>query len=366
MKPKDFIENFILFVIFLVLIQTFLDDFSVAMCWSWHARKVLVFSGFAFDLFFSLEFLIRYFAALSRGKAVHYIYREQGWIDFLAAFPLLFFSSGPAFLSVLQGGVFLGAGGFLNVLKVVKTVRIARVLRLLRLLKVFKKIKFVNSRMAQRHVTRIVTTAISSFVLTMTAVSFLGSMFPVLSREDEFMGKQEETARIAQLLLDEGKLARMQSEFKNDASVLIIQNSQGSLYSRYDNAYYNYWFGHGDYGTVKAGDIILFYSLKSVYARESVNNLIVFFSIIGMLLILMLSYSPHFAMTITDPVNIMYRGLSDPSYNLEVLIPGEFRDDDVFRLAGEFNREYLPLKARNTEETGGLALKVDDIDELFK
>ncbi len=366
MKPRDFIENCVLFVIFLVLIQTFLDDLSVVMSWSWPARRMLIVSGFVFDLFFSLEFLIRYFAALGKGRGIHYIYREQGWIDFLAAFPLLFFSSGPALLSVLQGGVFMGAGGFLNVLKVVKTVRIARVLRLLRLLKVFKKIKFVNSRMAQRHMTRIVTTAISSFVLTMTLVSFLSSFFPVLNGEEEYMKKQEDSARIAQFFWDGGEPGRISGEFKDDESVLIIQGPRGSLYSRYDNAHYRYWFGPGDYGTVKAGDIILFYSLKSLYARESVNNLIIFFSIIGMLLLLMLSYSPHFAMTITDPVNIMYQGLSDPSYNLEVLVPGEFQSDDIFRLAREYNREYLPLKARNTRDSGGLVLKVDNIEDLFK
>ena len=167
-----FIENFILFVIFMVLVQTFLEDLAVILSWSWSVRKILIITGFGFDLFFTMEFLTRYFSALKKGKGIQYFVYQRGWIDLIASLPLLLLSSGPAVISLIAGGAFVTGAGMLNMLKVVKTVRIARILRLLRLLKVFKKIKFVHSSMAQRHLTRIITTVISSLVLALTAVFF--------------------------------------------------------------------------------------------------------------------------------------------------------------------------------------------------
>jgi hypothetical protein len=83
----------------------------------------------------------------------------------------------------------------------------------------------------------------------------------------------------------------------------------------------------------------------------------------------LLIYSPHFAMTVTDPIHVMRRGMSEPNYSLEVKIPAVYRQDDVYSLAGEYNRVFLPMKDREraTEEgdSGGSALSLGDIDGLF-
>ena len=365
-KSRDLIENFILFVILLVLVQTFVEDLAVLLGWSWSVRKTLVISGFGFDLFFTFEFLVRYFAALRKGRAMHYMTRERGWVDLIASLPLLLFSSGPGVIALLEGASFIGAASILNILKVVKTVRIARILRLLRLLKIFKKIKFVNAVMAQRHITRIITTVISSFVLTLTAASFLLAMLNVNDAELDFVEKHEVMAKTVEHLIDQDK-ASLLKEFEGYESVLIIRTSKGTVYTRYDNDYYDRWFGPSDYGYLESGDVEFFYSLKPIYAAESKTNLLIFTAILIMLIVLMLTYSPHFALTITDPVNIMLRGMSDSSYNLEVLIPGEFSEDGVYKLAQQYNEEYLPLKARSSDQgQGSSALKVDDFDDLFK
>ena len=36
-----------------------LEDLAVIMGWSWTVRRVLLFTGFGFDIFFSIEFLTR-------------------------------------------------------------------------------------------------------------------------------------------------------------------------------------------------------------------------------------------------------------------------------------------------------------------
>lgn len=59
MEIKNFLENFILLAILLVIIHTFLYEVSIYYHWSIDARKALVFSGLAFDLIFTIEFLVR-------------------------------------------------------------------------------------------------------------------------------------------------------------------------------------------------------------------------------------------------------------------------------------------------------------------
>ena len=65
-KITDFLEGLVILIIILVLIQTFLEDLSVLLAWTWSSRRVLLITGFFFDLFFTVEFLIRTYSALSR------------------------------------------------------------------------------------------------------------------------------------------------------------------------------------------------------------------------------------------------------------------------------------------------------------
>ena len=367
-KTSSAIENFILFIILLVLVQTFMEELAVVLSWSWSIRKTLIFTGFGFDLFFTLEFLVRYFSALKKGEGLRYLLKRQGWIDLIASMPLLLLSSGPALISVLEGHAFIGAAGMLNILKVVKTVRIARILRLLRLLKFFKKIKFVHSSMAQRHLTRIITTVISTMVLSLTLITFLVHLVDIPSAANDFVSKHEALIQTASDLKEKDLLTWYgNSLFEGQDSVLIVRSSEGTIYSRYRNSEYRSWFGPSDYGYVQQGDLEIFYSLKPLFAGESADNLIIFMAILVMLILLMLLYSPHFAMTVTDPINIMAKGFRESSYNLEVLIPEDLKEDDIFRLAKLYNEEYLPMKARNNSSESGssLELKLEDFDDLL-
>ena len=102
-KRGAFVENIVIVVIFLVLVQTFVEDLAILLGWSWHVRKILIFAGLGFDIFFTVEFLTRLFFAISEGRAKHYFLYERGWIDFLASVPLLMLNSGPTSISLLAG-----------------------------------------------------------------------------------------------------------------------------------------------------------------------------------------------------------------------------------------------------------------------
>ncbi len=360
---RNFLEGMVTVAVVLVLVQTFAEDALVLAGASWAVRRILLISGFAFDVFFTLEFLIRLWDALTRRSLGRYLGREKGWIDFAASVPLLIFTSGPAFLACLAGTSFASAAGLLGVLKVVKVIRMARVLRLLRLLKVVKRIRFAESAMVQRHSVRVITIAAAALIFTATGAGMVFSLWDIRSGE---------------FLLDEGRVSAVPflEEHPEQASdwaasfpgVLILKENGRVKYARYDEADLRNYFGPGDYALVTSGSIAVWFDLRPSAVEQSMLNIVVFLSALFMVAALLVVFSPHFAVTVGDPVNIMLRGMREKSYNLEVRIPPELADDDMFRLASAYNNEFLPLKARGASDASesSLDISLDDLGDLLE
>ena len=99
------------------------------------------------------------------------------------------------------------------------------------------------------------------------------------------------------------------------------------------------------------------------------DNIVFFLIILALVLAYTFYYSPHFAVTISDPIHVMRRGFDENSYNFEVKIDPELKNDDIFKLAEGYNNVYLPMKDRNQAEEGpgadSLELKMDDIKNIF-
>ncbi|MBT3274238.1 MAG: hypothetical protein HN368_13865, partial [Spirochaetales bacterium] len=363
------LESFVIGAIILVLVQTFLEDYAILVGWTWNIRKVLVFTGFFFDLFFTIEFLSRLYSSVYSGRAGQYFFRERGWIDFLASIPLLLLSSGPAVLALLTGGSALFAlGGILNVLKVIKAVKIARVLRLLRVLKIFKQIKYTDSVMAQRHVTKITSLIISLFVILLFIASVALTLLDVESIDSVFTKRNQITAeKIADGLPDEGRAARLFVEEMGE-DVLLVKNGNKTIYSRYKNEFYAENYGPGDYQYVAVAGYDFFFDIKIMLVLQAKDSLIYFGILVLFVVFLLVTYSPHFALTITDPIHVMRKGIEDDAYNLEVKIPDKYRDDDIYKLADAFNRIYLPMKDRalgGAAESKPSLLNLDDVKDLL-
>lgn len=364
-RRSEFLENAVLVVIGLVLVQTFLEDYAVLAGWGRTARVALMVAGFFFDLFFTVEFLIRAVNAAAWGRFGEYFTRERGWIDLAASIPLLLFNSGPTALALLAGANSLVAvGGMLNVLKVVKAIRVARVLRLLRVLKIVKKVKHTDSVMAQRHVARITATSVTTFVVGLMLFSLLSSVVVVPGLDRDVRNR---TLRVgtyleqAELLLP-GRSEDLTTYAQLDDSLLLVRVGGETRFSRYDDATYRSQFAPGDYGYVVDDDVELYFDLRPLTREASRNNIVYFFLIVLTVLVFMVVYTPHFAMTVSDPVHIMRRGMEEPSYNLEIRVPRDYRDDEVYALARRYNETFLPLKARNADQEGaGTSLKLDDV-----
>ncbi len=368
-KIKSFVESIVIMAIFLVLIQTFLEDYAVLTGWSWKLRRVLIFTGLGFDLFFSIEFLIRYFSALTERKGSSYFLEGKGWIDFLASIPLLILNSGPATLAILTGSsFFFGMGGLLNILKIIKAIRIARVLRLLRILKIFRQIKHTGSIMAQRHIAKITTLSITSFVFTLLVFSIFSSLISLPSAEGKFIDNQKISINNFIENIKTGNSSKASEDFADyEADLLIIKNNGQTIYTRYDNPFYSTVFGPGDYQYFKTSEFEFFFDVRELAQIQASSNILFFLVVVMSVLVFLIYYSPHFALTITDPIHIMKRGFQENDYNLEVEIPELYENDDIYKLGVLYNEKYLPLKVRETESNNNQTdLSMDDFEDLFK
>ena len=369
-RVRSFFDNLVIVAIVLVLVQTFLEDLSVVAGWPWSTRRLLIYLGFAFDVFFTVEFLIRLYYAFVKRELAEYILHRRGWIDFLASVPLLLFNSGPAVYGILAGGVGIsGIGGIMNVLKVVKAIRIARVLRLLRVLKIFTRIKHTDSRMAQRHVATVTTIAVTGFVGVMLVFSLFAGVTEVSGLDVWY---QRQNLRRFDYIDSQNLAAPENSQELADfasanSSVLLVKQNGQTRFTQFDNEFYARYFGPSDYFYAGSGALGVFYDLRPVNQHQSRNNLMYFVVIVAVVLAYMLVYSPHFALTVTDPIHIMRRGLEEGGYNLEVKIPSRFKNDEVYRLSRAYNEVFLPMKDRAGEdqESTVLDLDMDDIKDIL-
>ncbi len=366
-KKQGFLEVVVMAAILLVLVQTVLEDAAVLAGWPWNIRRALVFTGFGFDLFFTVEFLVRFYLAVSRGKVRGYLFRERGWIDFFASVPLLMFNSGPMAASLLfSGSLAMGAGGILNLLKVIKAIRIARVLRLLRFVKIFREIKYVDSPMAQRHVASVTTMGVSAVIFTIIGFSTLGAVFPF--PDSGTLEERNEDLLIAGI---EGSLAAggawLSPFLETRSEILILEVEGKTVFSRFPDEYYQKWFGPNDYRYVEGEGCTVFLDGRMSNAMQSRDNLMYCAVIIVMVVVYLFIYSPHFAMTVSDPIYVMRKGMEENGYNLEVKEDPRFPEDDIFALARAYNETFLPLKNRQDGGAGkgALSLDQDAMRDLF-
>jgi hypothetical protein len=371
-KTRSFLENLVIVAIVLVLIQTFLEDFAILMGWSAPVRESLMLAGFAFDLFFTIEFLTRSYDAFRYRRFGRYLWAERGWIDFLAAVPLLVFNSGPAVMAWYVGGIAVaGSGGMLNVLKVVKAIRIARVLRLLRVLKIFRKIKNADSVMAQRHLATISAMVVTVFVFVLLVLSAGGAAVSFSTLDQTY--QQQITSAVEHIETQQLAVAGSETELARFAAthpgIIAVEQGGEVRYSRYGQAYLDANFRAIDYTVLERSAMEVFVDLTPINREQAADNLRYFVIIVSIILMLMLVYSPHFAMTVSDPIHVMRRGMAEKNYRLEVRVPSQYRDDDVYRLAQEYNRVYLPMKDREaaTEDAStSSGLTMGDVKDLFE
>jgi hypothetical protein len=242
-------------------------------------------------------------------------------------------------------------------------------LRLLRIVKIFRSIKYADSPMAQRHLAKIITISITVIVLSLFAYSVIDQQIEAIGPDAAIYVRQR--AILASLKSDDAESV-LKSIDPAREEIFLVKKDGETLYSRYDKEYFKTHIGADDYSYRKDGSVEVFFDMRNINAVVSRNQSwqTLFFFVIVLLLVLtyLIVYSPHFAITVTDPIHVMRRGLDEKDYNLEVRIVDTYRGDDIFRLANLYNDVYLPLKDRTREsvEAAGPELKLDDIKEILE
>ena len=245
-RTGDFLESVVVVVIIVALVHTFLEDLSVLAGWTVAAKRWIIWAGLAIDLFFTIEFFCRLYFALIKGQGAEYLFRQRGWIDFIASIPLLLLNSLPSTLALLAGaGLVTGMGSFLNVLKVIKAVRIARTLRLMRIVKLFRRIRYIRSPMAQRHIAIITTISVTVLVGWVLVSNLLGTLGVLPGLESTVLRDQAARAGfISQGGAEPGTVAARARQVAALDSTLLVARPHGgpTAWTRYDDAYYGAHF----------------------------------------------------------------------------------------------------------------------------
>jgi len=368
-QVKKFFENFILLMILVSLIQLFLEEYAIikVLTIDWKNRIILL--GLLMDLIFSFEFIVRTIAALKEKRFITYFFYQRGWIDFISSIPLLLLNSGPAALVIFQGNtVKKGVFVFLNIIRIIKAVRISRILRIVRILKIFGKIQNTESKMAQRHIATVTVIGVFSLLLCIIFSGFF--ILPdtnslVQTRENDYSGKIEEIITNSELL-NIPMEDYLKFSFYGDANIIFITYDSMTIIRNKPDYFIETHYSDDQYSVIKRGKITVEISLYDISVDKAKENLFYLLLIFVYVVSVVLIYSKTFAQTISDIIFIIFKGIKQKDYNLQVKIHKHYRDEEIYQFAQFYNEKYLPAKQKMNKKNTGTESKISfqDITKL--
>lgn len=336
-------EIFIFFLILIAILETFGEEFAVYMNYSAFIRKLLLVAGCAFDLIFTIEFIARLFASGRRWGTGAYFLSEGGIIDFISSFPLLLFSSGPLVYMTFfadERALIISLGS-LTFLKIVKVMRIARIFRFMRTLKVFGKVR-------RRY---IMTPGIIAIVLTITISISVGSLagFTYLENGQLIRSESAVLRNIVHTYLDKGDLKGLLNVLEGTDAVLFIKRGDEMLYSGVGESFFQKNFFHDDFLTDNFIGYTIYLNNKDAKQAYALIHIMVFSLILGILIGTVTIFRFIFNKHVASVIMVMLRGFQSGTYSTPVRIIRSRENHEIYRLADQYNRKWLPIKRRIIE-----------------
>jgi hypothetical protein len=301
-------------------------------------------------LLFTIEFITRSINAGKNNRLFVYWFYRRGWVDFIAAVPLLILNSGPLVILTFLTGTAEGiaAVGVLNILKVVKAIRVTRILRLIRVMKIFGKIRNAESKMAQHHTAAVSTTAVAVILAVLIIFAFaLGD--PIENSLNERKGYYRDlSARVFGMVGkdEESKKEIVENVFNGDSRILKLYQRDRLLFSRVNEEDWSLKYSSEDYFEIQNSGFTIFVTAVDINKNRAQNSIMIFSVIIVLVFGLMLIYTKHFVQTISDVLFILLRGFKEKGYSLQVKIPKEYTDHEIFQLSAFYNDKFLPAKLK--------------------
>jgi hypothetical protein len=347
-----FLESLLFVLIILVIFETYGEDLAVYLNLSVAMRRYLLMAGFFFDVVFSVEFIARLIMSGKRGKMGRYIAREGGIIDFLASLPLLILSSGPLFFMTylsdsngiimpIVSSLSLGTMGTVRFLKIIKTIRIIRVFRFIRAVKLFGKVK-TRYAMTPRY--------IGAPVLIVTAVSVAALIgFTYLEDERIIQPRAEEVRGIVESYLALEESGELHLFFRGCPSLLFIEEDGEILFQNITPEEFQSSYFNDDYYVVETAGHVVYLDRKDVLKTHALVNMLVFDIIIASIILMTTIYRRFFNRHIASATNVMYRGFKTTDYSTPVRIQNNRKEFEIYQLADQYNKKWLPIKRRIIE-----------------
>jgi len=365
MRGNKFWENFILIAIVFVIVHTFLSDLGLLLRWSIDIRNLIIFAGLFFDTLFTVEFIVRSVVRGRKKQLMTYWVYQRGWVDFLSSVPLLLLSSGPQVFILLSSGTGegLAAIGALNILKIVKAIRVTRVLRLIRVMKIFGKIKNADSKMAQHHTSTISTIAVSIVLFVIIVFTFtVGD--PLGKAVSERRTHYED---LIDVVIQETRSSELLADIlAGDELGLRLIKEDTVLFTKIPPNLWDAALSYEDYIEVQESGYELAVSVEDISRKSALYNIRVFCIIIALVTGFMLFYTRHFVQTISDVLFVVIRGFRERGYTLQVKVPEEYEDHEIFELAKFYNDRYLPAKLKNIHKSKMKKESSLSMKDLFK
>jgi hypothetical protein len=350
---RKILENFISSMIFLVLIQTILEEVAVIAGFSLTFRETLIYTGFLFDLTFSIEFITRLTVAAKKNRVSAYLTEGLGWIDFSSSLPLLLLNSGPMAYFLITRDTFstLNVIGILNVLKIAKIIRVSRILRIMRFLKLLRNIRFIKSRITQKHTNFLIAAVISFIILTVIMLNLSGIWGTGSLKELKKQNYNTLLSQTMSLSMEHSKdfLETLDPMMKKDSSIFSVEFDDKIVYTK-----------KGDLSLIELNYVdSLSYNRVRIYyidylsmEFESRFNMAIILIILMLIAGILFLYSRKFAVEVSDTVQVVEKGFTDPDYFLRLREnPG--REDEIEDLAKSYNEIWLPAKMKYKDEIYG-------------
>ncbi len=343
-------ENFFLVIIIFSIIQLFLEEFAAIGNWLVSTRHILIYIGFAFDLIFTIEFIIRLIVSSKKGSIGIYLKYQRGWIDFLASVPILIFYSGPMvyYISkIVQVTMVSQLVTFktLKLIRIIRIIRISRILRLLRILKIFGKISKSAANMVKHHVATVATTALSSLIIGLFLIHLLFSLLGWPGLEFFGMQRSKQYSKMidkAVVLAGQFNIEINQSlnlMFATDKRVLNLTHNQQDIIKKYELDEMLSRYDLNDLMVIEKDTISLWFEVSDINKYIAKTNIEIFLLVLFILAGILFFYSRHFVRYIALPLDAVGQKITDPSYSPKLDIKEAYKEDEVYQILNNLGKK---------------------------
>lgn len=319
------------------LLVFFLNEISLFLFLPYKIRLSFELISFFLDCVLCLSFLLKTVYHL-RYKTFFIYCRGELWIDLLSSLIVIIFYSLPFMLLSFSSPLFYNSSSENGPFWQILFFYTAKYLRLLR----FSQLAFTllpQQNQTGRSLIYIERIFTFSFLIPFSLFIFLNFFLKPFGKSsfcDFYIPKSS--------LYDASKIPLNEIR-KNFPFLLEIKNLETDKSPYIRSVYWKSEYGPYDYFPIIKNNIVFFIDQKPLVQEQAKEG--IFFFFLNFMIFLSLFRLNNFLLkAFIYPINVIYKGMTDPLEYRRVDIPSMLREDPVFRLSREFNNKNLPEKLK--------------------